>query len=72
MCRKKTESMDVNLKSVNDYRFQSDEEPTDKQLRLLMKEVAADVKLRAEIANKKFQEDLRLLCVQAAKQPLLK
>lgn len=64
--------MDVNLKSVNDYRFQSDEEPTDKQLRLLMKEVAADVKLRAEIANKKFQEDLRLLCVQAAKQPLLK
>ncbi len=64
--------MDINLKIVDKYRFYSDVEPTDKQLALLMKEVAIDVRNRAEIANKKFQEELRLLCVQKAKQPLVK
>ncbi len=59
--------MDVNLKIVDNYRFQSDEEPTEMQLAFLMKEVAIDVKLRAEVANKKFQEELRQLCLQKLK-----
>ncbi len=59
--------MDVNLNIIDSYRFQSDVEPTDKQLALLMKEVAIDVRNRAEIANKKFQEDLRQLCLQKLK-----
>lgn len=64
--------MGVNQKLIDNYRFQSDEEPTDKQLKLLMKEVAIDVKLRAEIAKNKFEEELRILCAQKAKQPILK
>ncbi len=59
--------MDVNLNIIDSYRFQSDEEPTDKQLALLMKEVAIEVRNRAEVANKKFQEDLRQLCLQKLK-----
>jgi hypothetical protein len=59
--------METEFKLVDNYRFKFDEEPTDKQLGLLMKEVAIDVRNRAEIANKKFQEELRLLCVQKAK-----
>ncbi len=62
----------LELKLVDSYRFTSDEEPTDEQLGQLMKEVAIDVRKRAEIANKKFQEELRLLCILKAKQPLVK
>ena len=58
--------------SIDSYRFMSDDEPTDIQLGLLMKEVAIDVRKRSEIANNKFQEDLRLLCLQKANQPHLK
>jgi hypothetical protein len=60
----------IELKMVDSYRFTSDEEPTDEQLGQLMKEVAIDVRKRAEIANKKFQEELRQLCILKAKQPL--
>lgn len=60
----------LKLKLVDSYRFASDEEPTDEQLGLLMKEVAIDVRKRAEIANKKFQEELRQLCILKSKQPL--
>jgi len=61
---------ELKLKLVDSYRFTSDEEPTDEQLDLLMKEVAIDVRKRAEIANKKFQEELRQLCILKSKQPL--
>jgi len=68
----KTKKMkkELKLKLVDSYRFTSDEEPTDEQLDLLMKEVAIDVRKRAEIANKKFQEELRQLCILKSKQPL--
>jgi hypothetical protein len=59
------------LKTINSYRFTSDDEPTDEQLTQLMKEVAIDVRKRAEIANKKFQEELQKLCALKSKQPLV-
>ena len=40
------------------YRFLSDEEPTDEQLKILMHEVAVEAKLRADISNKIFWEKL--------------
>ena len=45
----------------NEYRFTSDEEPTDEQLHQLMQEVAIDVKKRAEKADKQFAEQLQRL-----------
>lgn len=63
----KTESI---LKSVNTYRFISDQEPTDEQLGQLMKEVAIDVRKRAEKASQKFQEELRQLCDLKVNQTL--
>lgn len=59
--------METEFKLVDNYRFKFDEEPTDTQLGLLMKEVAIDVRNRAEVANKKFQEELRKLCIQKLK-----
>jgi len=56
------------LKLLNSYRFTSDEEPTDEQLGQIMREVSIDVRKRAEIANKKFQEDLRQLCIVKSKE----
>ena len=44
-----------------EYRFTSDEEPTDEQLHLLMQEVAIDVKKRAEKAERQFAEQLQKL-----------
>lgn len=44
-----------------EYRFTSDEEPTDEQLHQLMQEVAIDVKKRAEKADKQFAEQLQRL-----------
>lgn len=37
------------------YNFLSYKEPTDKELNNLMKEVLKDVKLRSEMASKKFK-----------------
>lgn len=62
----------LELELVDSYRFISDEEPTDEQLCQLMKEVAIDVRKRAEIANKKFQDELRQLCILKTKQPIVK
>jgi hypothetical protein len=62
--------MKAKLKLIDSYRFTSDEEPTDEQLGQLMKEVGIDVRKRAEIANKKFQEELRQLCQLKSKQPV--
>ena len=61
---------ELELNLLNSYRFTSDEDPTDEQLNQIMKEVAIDVRKRAEIANKKFQEDLRQLCVLKSKHKL--
>ena len=60
----------LELNLIDSYRFSSDEEPTDEQLGQLMKEVAIDVRKRAKIANKKFQEDLSQLCLLKSKQPV--
>ena len=60
----------LEIKLVDSYRFTSDEEPTDEQLTQIMKEVAIDVRKRAEIANKKFQEELRQLCILKSNQPI--
>lgn len=62
----------IKSESLNSYRFTSDNEPSDEQLSQLMKEVAIDVRKRAETANKKFQEELRQLCIAKAKQPIVK
>lgn len=62
----------MKLELVDSYRFTSDEEPTDEQLSQLMKEVAIDVRKRAEIANKRFQEELKQLCALKASQPIVK
>jgi len=61
---------ELELNLLNSYRFTSDEDPTDEQLNQIMKEVAIDVRKRAEIANKKFQEELRQLCVLKSKHKL--
>jgi hypothetical protein len=62
--------MKSGLKSVDLYRFTSDEEPSEQQLKQLMKEVAIDVRKRADIANKKFQLELSQLCLIKSKDPL--
>lgn len=62
----------LELKLVDNYRFTSDEEPTDEQLGRLMKEVAIDVRKRADIATKKFQEELNQLCLLKSKQPIIR
>lgn len=49
----------------SDYRFLSDNEPSDDQLQLLMKEVAIDVKLKADESNKKFMELLKQMVKSA-------
>ncbi len=63
---------DMDKMKLNSYRFTSDEEPTDEQLMHIMKEVAIDAKIRAERANKKFQEELRQLCNLKLNLPLVK
>ncbi|MDO9255741.1 MAG: hypothetical protein Q7U54_09535 [Bacteroidales bacterium] len=49
------------------YKFISDKEPSDKQLQLLMREVAIEAKLKAEKANKQFFLQLEQLLLQAKK-----
>jgi len=61
---------ELELNLLNSYRFTSDEDPTDEQLNQIMKEVAIDVRKRADSANRKFQEELRQLCVLKSKQKL--
>jgi len=61
---------ELELNLLNSYRFTSDEDPTDEQLNQIMKEVAIDVRKRAESANKKFQEELRQLCMLKSKHKL--
>lgn len=41
------------------YKFNSDSEPTDEQLHLLMQEVAIEAKRKARIADLQFWENLQ-------------
>lgn len=54
-----------------DYKFTSDEEPTDEQLHLLMQEVAIEVKKKAQKSDEQFFEQLQQLLLTAQKQRLL-
>jgi hypothetical protein len=57
---------------LDDYRFLSDEDPTDEQLEMLMKEVGEDVRKRKLEADKKFREHLQLEVELAHKRELAK
>jgi len=61
---------ELEIKKEDSYRFTSDEEPTDEQLNQIMKEVAIDVRKRADLANRKFQDELQQLCLLKSKQQL--
>jgi hypothetical protein len=50
------------------YRFIQDIEPTDEQLHNLMKEVAADVKKKAEDSDRLFYENMTILVDQIVKK----
>ncbi|NEW83323.1 MAG: hypothetical protein GZ094_13275 [Mariniphaga sp.] len=56
------------MKSKNSYRFTSDVEPSEKQLHIIMKEVAIEAQKRAEEANIKFQQNLIQLSVKTRNQ----
>ena len=49
------------------YRFLSDTEPTDDQLLSLMREVAAEAKIKALASNKIFMSQIKIL-VKAARE----
>jgi len=51
-----------------DYKLNSDEEPTDEQLAWLMSEVAKEVKLRADKANRYFVDNLQQMTQIAIKK----
>ena len=53
-----------------EYSFNSEEEPTEEQLAWHMNEVAKDVKLRADIANRIFMENLQQMIDTAIKKRL--
>jgi|GEM_PF-5669563 len=61
---------EIKTKLIDSYRFTSESEPTDEQLRLLMKEVGNDVRKRAESAKKRFQIELQQLCSIKINQPI--
>ncbi len=52
---------------LNSYKFLSDKEPSDSQLKKLMEEVSNEAKQRFQEANTRFQEELRLLCLSKRK-----
>lgn len=65
-------SSKIDVMELNDYRFLSDDEPTDEQLEMLMKEVGEDVRKRKLAADKKFREHLQLEVELAHKRELAK
>lgn len=52
---------------LNSYKFLSDKEPSDSQLKKLMEEVSNEAKQKFQEANTRFQEELRLLCLSKRK-----
>jgi len=53
------------------YKFTSDEEPTDEQLHLLMQEVAVEVRKKALKSDEQFFKQLQQLLLTAQKQRLI-
>jgi hypothetical protein len=59
----------IKLKDMKiNYKFTSDTEPTDKQLHLLMQEVAVEAKKKAIKSDKQFFEQLHQLFLASQKQ----
>lgn len=54
--------------SNNSYRFTSDQEPTDQQLHQIMKEMAVDVRAKAQQVTLQFQQQLSQMCSAERKQ----
>ncbi len=52
------------------YKFTSDEEPTDEQLQLLMHEVSIEAKRKADEANERFNAELQELVEKAKRRKL--
>lgn len=50
------------------YKFTSDEEPTDEQLHLLMQDVALEVKEKARKSDKKFFDHLQQMFLATRKK----
>ncbi len=57
----------MNKVILSSYRFTSDKEPSDSQLKKLMKEVSQEAQRKFQEANAHFQEELRLLCLSKRK-----
>jgi len=49
------------------YRFSSDKEPSYTQLRKIMKEVSVEVKKKHMEASRRFEEELRAMCLSKRK-----
>jgi len=49
------------------YKFTSDQEPTDEQLHLLMQDVAIEVKEKARVSDKKFFDRLQQMFLETQK-----
>ncbi len=52
------------------YKFTSDDEPTDEQLQLLMHEVSIEAKRKADEANERFNAELQELVEKAKRRKL--
>ncbi len=52
------------------YKFTSDDEPTDEQLRLLMHEIVIEEKRKADEANERFNAELQELVEKAKRRKL--
>ena len=52
------------------YKFTSEDEPTDEQLQLLMHEVSIEVKRKADEANERFNVELQELVEKAKRRKL--
>lgn len=50
---------------TNNYRFASDTEPSEKDMEELMHEVALEAKKKAELAEKKLREELKVQITEA-------
>jgi hypothetical protein len=53
--------------ALTSYRFSSNKEPSEAQLKKLMEEVAQEAKRKFLEANARLQEELRLLCISKRK-----
>ena len=54
----------MDTQTIDTYKLTSMEEPSEKILSQLMKEVAGEAKRKGEAANRKFFDDLEVYCQQ--------